>query len=116
MATSYHPGGWLNQLLGVPRPTKVGSPPAVRGANCSDLGVLDKGKRVFHINPQIADRIFDLAVAEQDLDSGQVASRPGDAFTFQTFPSSFSNWPKLAILKNGCSPAEEICEAWGKQC
>jgi hypothetical protein len=50
-----------------PRPTKVGSPPALRGANDSNLGILGESKRVFHIDPQIADRILDLAMTKHDL-------------------------------------------------
>lgn len=32
--------------------TKVGSPPVAQGANGSNFGVLSKGKRIFHINPE----------------------------------------------------------------
>lgn len=35
----------------------------------SDFGVFGKGKRVLHVDPKIAHRILDLAVAEKDLDS-----------------------------------------------
>ncbi len=49
-----------------------------RGANGSDLCVFGKGKRVFHVDPEIAHRILDLAMAEKDLDSTQVAGRPID--------------------------------------
>lgn len=35
----------------------------------SDLGILCKGERVFHVDSEIAYRIFDLAVAKKDLDS-----------------------------------------------
>jgi hypothetical protein len=40
-----------------------------RGANGSNFGILRKGKRVFDVNPEIAYRVLDLAVAEKDLDS-----------------------------------------------
>ena len=31
-----------------------------RGANESNFGVLGKGKRVFHVDPEIAHRVLDL--------------------------------------------------------
>lgn len=46
---------------------KVGPSPE-RGANRSNLGVLGKGKCIFHIDPEIADRVLDLAMAKEDLD------------------------------------------------
>jgi hypothetical protein len=49
-----------------------------RKPTCSDLGVLGKRKCVFHVDPKVADGIIDLAMAEEDLDSTKVASRPID--------------------------------------
>ena len=49
-----------------------------RGANESNFGILGKGKRVFHVDPEIAHRILDLAMTEKDLDGAQVARRPVD--------------------------------------
>ena len=49
-----------------------------RGTDGSNLSVLGKGKSVFHIDPQIADRVFDLAMAKQDLDRTKVAGCPVD--------------------------------------
>lgn len=40
-----------------------------RAPKGSNLGVFGKGKRVLHVDPEIAHRILDLAVAEKDLDS-----------------------------------------------
>ncbi len=39
-----------------------------RGADCSNLRVLGKGKRVFDVDPEIAHGILDLAMTEKDLD------------------------------------------------
>lgn len=44
----------------------------------SDLSVLSKGKRVLHVNPEIAHRVLNLAVTEKDLDGAKVAGRPVD--------------------------------------
>lgn len=49
-----------------------------RGATILNLGVLSKHKRVFHINAEITNGIFDLAMAEKDLDSPQIARCPVD--------------------------------------
>lgn len=57
--------------------SKVGPSPE-RGADRSNLGVLGKGKCVFHIDAEIADRVLDLAMAEQDLDGTQIAGCPVD--------------------------------------
>ena len=46
-----------------------------RGANGSDFGVLSKGKRVFHVDPEIAHRALYLAMTEKDLDGTKVAGR-----------------------------------------
>lgn len=54
------------------------APRQQQGANGSDLGVLGKGKRVFHVDPEIAHRILDLAMTGKDLDGAQVAGRPVD--------------------------------------
>ena len=35
----------------------------------SDLGIFGKGKRILHVDPEIAHRVLDLAMAEKDLDS-----------------------------------------------
>jgi hypothetical protein len=40
---------------------------------CSDLGLFGKRKCVFHVDPKVADGIFDLGMAEEDLDGMQVA-------------------------------------------
>ncbi len=42
----------------------------------SYLGVFSKGKRIFHVNPEIAHYILDLAMAEEDMDGTGVAGRP----------------------------------------
>jgi hypothetical protein len=44
----------------------------------SNFSVLGKGERVLNIYPEIAHRILDLAVTEENLDSAQVPSRPVD--------------------------------------
>ena len=49
-----------------------------RGANESNFGVLGKGKRVFHVDPEIAHRVLDLAMTEKNLDGTKVAGRPLD--------------------------------------
>jgi len=56
---------------------KVGPSPE-RGADGSNLSVFSRGKCVFHIDPKIADRIFDLAMTKQDLDGTKVAGCPVD--------------------------------------
>ena len=48
------------------------------GAKGSDLGVFGKGKRVFHIDPEIAHGVLYLAMGEKNLASPQVAGRPVD--------------------------------------
>lgn len=40
-----------------------------RGADWSNFGILGEGKRIFHVNPEIAHRILNLAMPEKDLDS-----------------------------------------------
>lgn len=40
-----------------------------RAPKGSNLGAFGKGKRVLHVDPEIAHCILDLAVAEKDLDS-----------------------------------------------
>ncbi len=57
---------------------RKGGPSPERGADRSNLGVLGEGKCVFHIDAEIADRVLDLAMAEQDLDSSQIAGCPVD--------------------------------------
>ena len=52
---------------------RKGGPSPERGADRSNLGVLGEGKCVFHIDAEIADRVLDLAMAEQDLDRLPVA-------------------------------------------
>lgn len=54
------------------------APRQQRGANGSDLGILSEGKGILHVNSEVADRILDLAMAEEDLDGAQVAGRPID--------------------------------------
>ena len=49
-----------------------------RGAVSSDLGVFGQGKRVFHVDPEIAHCVLDLAMAEQDQDGTKVAGRSID--------------------------------------
>ena len=49
-----------------------------RGAVSSDLGILGKGKCVPHVDPKIADRVLDLAVAEKDLDGRKLTGRSID--------------------------------------
>lgn len=44
----------------------------------SDVSILSKRKRVFHVNPDIAHRILYLAVTEKDLEGAKVAGRPVD--------------------------------------
>lgn len=56
----------------------VGSPPVARGADCSNFSVLGEGQRIFYVDSEIAYRIFDLAVAEKDLNGTKIASRPID--------------------------------------
>lgn len=50
-----------------PRRRDVGPSPE-RGADGSNLSVLGKGKCILHIDPEVADRVLDLAMAKQDLD------------------------------------------------
>lgn len=47
-----------------------------RGAVESDFGVLGKGKRIFHVDAEIAHRVLDLAMTEKDLDGTKIAGRP----------------------------------------
>lgn len=54
-----------------------GSPP-VRAPSGSDLGILGEGEGILHVDSKVADRILDLAVAEQDLDGAKVAGGPVD--------------------------------------
>ena len=61
----------------VPGPSKL-APRQQRGANGSDLGILGEGKSILNVNSEVADRILDLAMAEEDLDRAQVAGRPID--------------------------------------
>ena len=49
-----------------------------RGAIGSNFGVLGKGKRVFHVNPEITHCALNLAMTEKDLDGTKVAGRPID--------------------------------------
>ncbi len=56
---------------------EVGPSPE-RGADGSNLSILGKGKCVFYIDSEIADRVLDLAMAKQDLDGPKVASCPLD--------------------------------------
>ena len=49
-----------------------------RGANNSDLGILGEGKRVFHVDPEIANRVLDFAMTKKNLDGTKVAGRPVD--------------------------------------
>lgn len=55
-----------------------GGPSPERGADRSDLGIFGEGKCVFHIDAEIADCVLDLTMAEQELDSAQVAGCPVD--------------------------------------
>ena len=54
------------------------APRQQRGANSSDLGVLGEGKSILDVDSEVADRILNLAMAEQYLDGAQVSSRPID--------------------------------------
>lgn len=54
-----------------------------REATGSDFGILGKGKRVFHVDPEIAHRVLDLAMTEKDLDRTQVAGCPIDDRRFR---------------------------------
>lgn len=49
-----------------------------RGANNLNFSILGESKRVFHVNPEIAHRVFDLAMTKKDLDGTEVAGRPVD--------------------------------------
>lgn len=49
-----------------------------RGAINSNFGILGEGECVFHIDPEIAHRVLDLAMTEKDLDGTEVAGRPVD--------------------------------------
>jgi hypothetical protein len=44
----------------------------------SDLGVFGKRKCVLHVNPKIADRVLNLAMAEEYLDGAKVSGLPVD--------------------------------------
>lgn len=59
----------------VPRRSGVGRSPE-RGADGSDLSVLGKGKCVFRIGPEIADRVLDLSMTKRDLDGMKIAGCP----------------------------------------
>lgn len=61
----------------VPSLTRL-APRQGRGANSSDFGVFGKGKRIFHVDPEIAQRILDLAMIEDDLEGTKVAGRRVD--------------------------------------
>jgi len=52
---------WHEQGIG-------GSPPVTQGAVWSNFRVLGQGKGIFHVDPEIAHRILDLAMARKDLD------------------------------------------------
>jgi len=43
-----------------------------------DLGIFGEGESILHVDSEIADRIFDLAMAEQDLNGTKVARSPLD--------------------------------------
>jgi hypothetical protein len=60
-----------------PTRCKVGPTPEAR-SRCLDFGILGKGKCVLHVNSEIAHRILDLAMTEEDLDGAKVAGRPVD--------------------------------------
>ena len=47
-----------------------------RGATDSDFPILRKGKRVFHVDAEIAHCVLDLAMTKKDLDGTKVAGRP----------------------------------------
>lgn len=49
-----------------------------RALSGSDLRILGEGKSILHVDPKVADRIFDLAVAEKDLNGAKVAGGPID--------------------------------------
>ena len=44
-----------------------------RGANNSNLGILGEGKRVFHVDPERAYPVLNLAMTEKGLDGTKVA-------------------------------------------
>jgi len=44
-----------------------------RGADWSNFSILGEGKRIFHVNPEIAHRILNLAMTEKYLHSAKVA-------------------------------------------
>ena len=52
------------------------APRRKQGANESDFSIFGKGKRVFHVDAEIAHCILDLAMTEKDLDGAEVAGRP----------------------------------------
>ena len=53
-----------------PRPTWLGGGTDTR----SDFSLLRDGKGIVYLDAQIADRTFDLGVAEQKLDRSEIAS------------------------------------------
>ena len=72
---------WCNRTFPVTAPTDGNVPSAPRpsarrrrGTNGSDFGIFGKGKRVFHIDAEVAHRVLELAMTEKDLDCTQVTS------------------------------------------
>ena len=55
---------------------QIGSSVFPRSRNGSNFGVLSEGKRVLHIDPEVAHCVLDLAMTEKDLDGTEVAGRP----------------------------------------
>jgi hypothetical protein len=59
-------------------------PPIVEGQSMSalpsdsDINLFGNSERVINLDAEIADRAFDLGVAEQELDRSQVACAPVD--------------------------------------
>ena len=43
-----------------------------------DLRILGEGESILHVDSQVANRILDLAMAEQDLNGAKVACSPVD--------------------------------------
>jgi hypothetical protein len=65
-----------------------------RGAIGSDFGVLGKGKRVFHVDSEIAHRVLDLAMTEKNLDRTKVSSDIG-----MNPLGAIENWPPFMIKR-----------------
>ena len=54
------------------------------GASGLDLCILGQGKSILHVDPKIAHRVLDFAMAEQDLNRTKVFGRPVDYRCFRS--------------------------------